>query len=252
MADGWRLARSLDVLRAEILAVAPGTRIGSIGDANHSPPSDHLPDEHGAVRASDVHSNAGLDLDALVDTLTTEPHHPALDYVIHRDRIWVQGRGWRHYLGDWHGHVHVSVDGPYDDTSPWGVSDATTGGDMFPRKGDSGPAVEFWQRMLEEAGEELPEFGADGDFGDETQEALNSFRARYNVEPTDWVTPWTAKQLHVVVDGSGERGPEGPRGQQGERGPEGPRGQPGEPGPPGPTPTHVKITGEVTAVEDRS
>lgn len=55
MSSGWRLARSLDVLRAEIWQVAPGTTVWTIGDARHrATASDHNPNRAGVVCALDL------------------------------------------------------------------------------------------------------------------------------------------------------------------------------------------------------
>mgnify|MGYP001562524195 CR=1 FL=1 len=53
----WRVAKSLDVLLAQINALSPNrdkSSDGSIGDANHSArTSDHNPDDAGVVKARD-------------------------------------------------------------------------------------------------------------------------------------------------------------------------------------------------------
>lgn len=115
---------------------------------------------------------------------------------------------------------------------------------MLPSKGDQGPTVEYWQRMLLEAGEKLPKFGADGDFGDETQNAVNSFREKQGWGSTNRITPATAIRLQKTVF-KGERGPQGPRGPKGDVGPPGPRGEKGPKGDPGPMPERVLIEGKV-------
>lgn len=139
----WRVARSLEVLRAELDAAAPNRSKlsdGSIGDAAHaSRTSDHNPwvvhDGTGIVRARDfTHDPAGgLDCDQLADELAAMlGEHPALGlgaYVIWRSRIVSTGRldeGWRPYSGanphDKHLHLSVALDAAgFDSRAPWGV-----------------------------------------------------------------------------------------------------------------------------------
>jgi N-acetylmuramoyl-L-alanine amidase len=49
------------------------------------------------------------------------------------------------------------------------------------RRGDKGPAVKELQEKLIKAGEKLPRYGADGDFGTETEEAVKAFQARHGL-----------------------------------------------------------------------
>lgn len=139
----WRVARSLDVLLAELNAAAPNRSKlsdGSIGDAAHaSRSSDHNPwvidsDGIGVVRARDfTHDPAdGLDCNQLAPFLAgLLGEHPALRsgaYVIWNRRIISRDRiseGWRPYTGsnphDHHLHLSVALDeAGYDSTAPWG------------------------------------------------------------------------------------------------------------------------------------
>lgn len=134
--SGWRLARSLEVLEAEVRQVAPGTTVWDIGDAAHrAGASDHNPNDDGVVCAIDVLDDAGLDLNRFAEKVRRSGH-PALKYLIYRNRF-SRGGGWRAYQGQFHNHVHVSVGrgldgqstGPYDDTSPWGVAPRDEGDD---------------------------------------------------------------------------------------------------------------------------
>lgn len=128
----WRLAQSLEVLRAEVRSLHPGTTFWTIGDADHQDTwSDHNPNECcDVVCAADVLGNAGLNLRNFADTIVrTDP--PALKYVIYNREIWFPQTGWQPYRGSnpHTTHVHVSVGtgpdgrstGPYDNTDPWGV-----------------------------------------------------------------------------------------------------------------------------------
>lgn len=141
----WRVARSLDVLLAELDNAAPlRSRVsdGSIGDAAHaSRVSDHNPwvtlDGVGIVRARDfTHDPAGgLDCNQLAERLADlmrTGSHPACRsgaYVIWNRRILSHDRraeGWRRYDGEnpHDKHLHLSValapDG-FDSTARWGV-----------------------------------------------------------------------------------------------------------------------------------
>lgn len=167
----WRDARSLVTLRNEVRAVAPGTTFWTIGDDAHKLSwSDHNPNQCCAVVcAADILSNAGLNLDWLVQKLIAS-NHPALKYIIYRNQIWFPQVGWQSYGGMYHSHVHVSVGdgpdgrstGPYDNTSPWGIANSTqpSGGNMpdtiasrvargaqdWLEKGDQGDAV--WELQV--------------------------------------------------------------------------------------------------------
>jgi hypothetical protein len=173
-------------------------------------------------------------------------------------------------------HIHISILRAYTDDwaelapvlsvlsgqslNEWRERD---GGIMaLPRKGDEGDEVEVVQRMLVAVGfDTVPPGGDedlryDGNYGDGTEAAVLAFRRSINPDVSGGarVTPWTFYQLVRKVGAlDGEPGPQGPPGPKGAPGPEGPRGPsgpPGKEGPPGPTPTHVQITGEVTAYAD--
>lgn len=139
----WRVARALDVLRAEIDDLGPNRSTisdGSIGDAAHaSRDSDHNPwvidsDGTGVVRARDfTHDPAGgLDCNELALFLAgLLGEHPAMRsgaYVIWNRRIISRDRiseGWRSYGGSnaHTAHLHLSValdQAGYDSRAPWG------------------------------------------------------------------------------------------------------------------------------------
>lgn len=130
----WRLARSLDVLRGEVRALHPGSRVDTIGDQAHAAgASDHNPNTAEVVCAADFFPNAGLNLGRFAEHVR-DSGHVAVKYVIFNRRIWSTaraGEGWRTYSGanPHTGHVHVSVGvgpdgrstGPYDNPAPWGL-----------------------------------------------------------------------------------------------------------------------------------
>lgn len=150
----WVLVPCLVGLRSEFNAVSPGRdkgADGSIGDAAHSPSSDHTPDEdspilrdHDADSKNEVHA---LD----IDSSGPWPGGPAwfdqqikalwkremargpkcrLQYVIWNKKIAnrdIQGGAWRTYTGssdDHTNHAHFSsryTTAQEADTSPWGL-----------------------------------------------------------------------------------------------------------------------------------
>ena len=61
--------------------------------------------------------------------------------------------------------------------------------------GDSGPQVQALQEQLLELGYELPQFGADGDFGNETKSALQTFQLDHGLESAGVLDDITAGAL---------------------------------------------------------
>lgn len=133
---GWRVAKALDVLLAEINAVAPDRSTvsdGSIGDAAHSSrASDHNPNRAGVVCARDFTHDPTHGCDALAVAEFVRALGKSGDrrvkYVISNARIAssIGGWGWRPYSGinAHRHHVHVSVSDQqryYDSTAAWGL-----------------------------------------------------------------------------------------------------------------------------------
>lgn len=138
----WRLAKSLETLRAQINAAYPKrsrTSDGTIGDAAHaSRSSDHNPwvkdGGNGVVTALDItHDPAnGVDIQKLADTLLASKDQ-RIKYIICNGRI-ASGSGqsnpawqWRKYTGaNAHTrHVHISVKSSkqfYDATGKWSIT----------------------------------------------------------------------------------------------------------------------------------
>jgi peptidoglycan L-alanyl-D-glutamate endopeptidase CwlK len=65
--------------------------------------------------------------------------------------------------------------------------------------GDKGSAVKALQEKLLKAGEKLPRYGADGDFGDETLYAVKAFQARHGLKVDGLVGPQTMAKLNEVI-----------------------------------------------------
>ena len=80
--------------------------------------------------------------------------------------------------------------------------------------GDTGKAVVKIQEALLAAGYELPEWGADGDYGDETAAAVRDYQADEELDVTGTVGGVTAAFL--IPGPAGPRGPRGRAGQDGE------------------------------------
>lgn len=131
----WRLAKSLEKLRAQINEAAPNrskASDGTIGDAKHaSRSSDHNPwvtdAGKGVVTAIDITHDPrnGVDANALANALRTGKD-TRIKYIIWNRQIWNPGvsPSWRAYKGanphDKHMHLSVkSTKQHYDDDRPW-------------------------------------------------------------------------------------------------------------------------------------
>lgn len=100
---------------------------------------------------------------------------------------------------------------------------------MFVKKGDQGPAVEYWQRvMLTIDPNALPEWGADAVYGDEGEVWVARLTGKSGAE----IGPVQASILHSKLGGAGAQGPPGPKGDKGDRGAKGAKGDPGKDGQP--------------------
>jgi len=193
----WRLAKSLEVLRAQVDKLAPErSRLddGTIGDEAHSSRlSDHNPNKAGVVCALDLthDPHGGFDSYAFADMLKMN-HDVRLKYVISNSRIWnptVSGK-WRPYHGinphDKHVHISVRADAShYDSDLPWILATlpppdpSATPVDDKPvlREGSTGADVKYLQKLLGIA--------QDGDFGPATTRSVKAFQ----------------KAAHLFVDG---------------------------------------------------
>jgi hypothetical protein len=227
----WRLARSLDTLRAEVRALWPGIRVDTIGDVGHAQrASDHNPNAQGVVCAVDVFGRERAR--QVADHLATSKD-PRVKYVIFDGRIMSGAEGvspwrWRAYGGTnpHRDHVHVSVgrgsDGRstrpdlYDSTAPWGLTEDE----------DMQQLVEAIQRSLVAAGQDPGP--VDGKWGPRTEAAFVAALAKQGARGP-----------------RGLQGLKGDPGEKGDPGPRGARGLQGLQGDPGRTPTKVAIAGDV-------
>ena len=143
----WRIAKSLEKLRAQINTMAPGRNKlsdGGIGDPAHaSRKSDHNPwvdlrNNRGVVTARDfTHDPAGgCDAGVLAEQLRAAKD-PRVKYIIWNRRIAnsspIGGQpawAWRPYNGanPHNKHVHISVQpeqSKYDSEAPWAIQTLT-------------------------------------------------------------------------------------------------------------------------------
>jgi hypothetical protein len=204
----YRLARSLEHLRAQINAQWPKRNKASdgwIGDAKHaSRSSDHNPwvrdGSTGVVTALDITHDPthGVDGTAIAEVVKDDPR---VKYVIWNRRIWnaAKGKQWRGYTGTnpHTKHIHVSVKSDkasYDSDKPWQLGDITAVPQAVevppsPTKptvkqgSKNGAVVRDLQALL---GVEI-----DGKFGPKTKEALISFQKATGLVPDGIAGPYT-------------------------------------------------------------
>ena len=131
-----RIAKSLNVLRSQINALAPNRSKASdgwIGDPAHAArKSEHNPNAAGVVRALDITHDPrnGVDAGKLADIIR-KSGDPRVLYVISNGRIANSGQPWRKYTGtnphDKHFHVSVVESAAlYDSTKPWDLGASAT------------------------------------------------------------------------------------------------------------------------------
>jgi len=209
----WRLAKSLEILRAQVNAKWPArskSSDGSIGDEHHSArTSDHNPDDGGVVRAIDITHDpkGGFDSYAFADMLLKKQDR-RLKYVISNRRIGSGPAGpaagvWRPYTGtnphDHHCHISVIAGPAGDATDPWNIDgvaaptpkvvEAFVPAPPTLMPGSTGPDVEIMQRKLGCA--------ATGKYDpkSETEWALRLFQVRHKIDPDGRCGPMTWKAL---------------------------------------------------------
>ncbi len=112
----------------------------------------------------------------------------------------------------------------------------TMGDDMGLRRNDFGNAVGKMQKgLLAWDADSLPGFGADKDYGAETEVAVGDYQKAADLDTTQdfdvlgVADPTTLTLiLSNLTGGKGEQGEQGDTGEQGEPGPQGVQGDPGE------------------------
>lgn len=198
-APKWRLAKSLEALRAQINALSPNrskVADGTLGDTAHSKrKSDHNPNAKGVVQALDLTDDPahGVDNRKLAQALL-DSRDKRLKYVIADGEICSGAGGpspwaWRPYNGTnaHRHHVHISVVDDlklYDDASAWSLPGFSVPPSKADKpvtkptnpvlvKGNKGQDVERLQKLLNAKGAKLV---VDADFGDRTERAVRAFQ----------------------------------------------------------------------------
>ncbi len=223
----WRVAKSLNVLLAQINTLAPGrdkSSDGSIGNAEHaSRNSDHNPwvhDHNGQpiVTARDF-TNDPKHMDSHeLALLLIESRDDRIKYVIDHGHICSGRKGpspwvWRTYSGanahDHHCHVSVLDDEKYfDDERPWRINfpeqteeqlsakAAMPPAKTYPvlRRGSKGADVVELQKILNGNGANLK---ADGDFGPGTEAAVKKYQSEKKLVADGVVGKYTWKSLEA-------------------------------------------------------
>ena len=224
----WRVAKSLDLLLAEINTFASQrskASDGAIGDAAHaSRGSDHNPyikDKNGigVVRARDFSHDpkGGFDSYIFAKALA-KSGDPRIRYIISNGRIFTPSvsKDWRAYNGsnDHSHHAHVSVSESaqlYDKADDWkwedeywklkgrqpiGVQPPGERPAQTPverailRRGSKGAEVKDLQNALKIKG--------DGDFGPATERAVKAFQLQRGIEADGVVGFYTWKAINAA------------------------------------------------------
>ena len=111
------------------------------------------------------------------------------------DKKWVE---WGELKGVDYSDVPQPEPGPDPEPTPTPSKHSTL------RKGDKGPEVRLMQTELLACGEQLPKFGADGSFGNETLAAVRSFQKKHPPLVVDGICgPLTWAELDKYSEGSG-------------------------------------------------
>lgn len=208
---GYRLAKSLSVLRDQIDAQWPDRNKASdgwIGDTAHaSRKSDHnawVRDEKGGVvTALDVtHDPAhGVDCNRIADSVKDDPR---VKYVIWNRKIWNPSvsKSWRQYSGSnpHTKHVHISVlpdKGHYDSANLWPLDTYPISRPEPPKplpglvkRGMRGEAVKLLQSHLNTIGM-TPVLKEDGIFGPNTERNVRAFQKEKGLVVDGIVGPYT-------------------------------------------------------------
>jgi hypothetical protein len=195
---GWRLAKSLVVLREECNALAPNrSKIydGTIGDAAHAArASRHNPNDAGVVCALDTTQDPvnGFDAHKIAREHVKNPN-PDLAYVISAGQVARRSNGWKWvtYTGtNKHTtHVHWAVGTgydsepkpPYDDTVSWGIKAVPFVPVLKQNLEVTKPHmtnnnVVQTQNQLLKKGYSVGKHGADGIYGIDTENAVKKFQ----------------------------------------------------------------------------
>lgn len=206
---GYRRAKALDALLAQINALFPGRAKASdgwVGDTSHAArKSDHNPNSAGVVCAIDVTTdpNDGADTERLAECIRLA-RDPRVKYVIYNGRMFSSystsncaAWAWRNYTGanPHRHHFHISVQPAperYDDSAAWDLGGVAKPAPTRPtlRKGMASEYVAQMQAALNRAGASAP-LKVDGDFGPATERALKAFQQARGLVPDGVAGPRT-------------------------------------------------------------
>ena len=213
-----RIAKSLDTLRTQVNAIAPGrskAADGWIGDPAHAArTSDHNADRYGIVRALDITHDPknGFDSWAFAEMLRQRKDR-RIKYIISNDRIASGSAGpspwaWRAYnpndpnRNKHSHHIHVSVvaatpsNDHGDDAKTWDIAGPWKAEDTKPapvvkpllRRGSPFTAdVTALQRKLG--------LTQDGVFGPKTEAAVKAFQKANGLTADGLVGPYSREKL---------------------------------------------------------
>jgi hypothetical protein len=203
----WYSSAAMQRMGQEVEVKYPTRRAvdGTVAGKTHdqiSPSSDHRPRPFtgkGIVRAIDIGVGSRAEGDAITEHLRRRKDS-RIKYVIFNGRIFSSynhSNGaawtWRTYYGSnkHTNHIHVSFNSNGDSNgATWGISSINTpttpeGGEQVLKRGMQGPAVtKFQTALMAERSGSLPKFGADGDFGGETEAAVKNVQGRYALPQT--------------------------------------------------------------------
>lgn len=161
---GWYVDPGLATLIRQWKRLNPGAVVGTIGDLAHQVEySEHNPEADGSVDAGDFMEGNGVTFAELAELarILSRNHDKRLFYVIWEQSIFSDPNGngqwaWRYYNGEYHDHVHVSVNDNYEhDDSEWNLGNeddvalskdmiavtTTTGKELFEPDKEAGSEV---------------------------------------------------------------------------------------------------------------
>lgn len=184
----WFTDPGLLTLDGQLRDRYPGIIIYHIGDANHKPPSDHLPEADGSVDASDFMVRGKFDREAarwLVRTLV-KYKDPRIAYIIFEGHIissTVSPWMWRDYGGSnpHDDHIHLSVNDKHEsDRSEWKLSEEMRDNSLS-LSGFTLPVLKYGESDSDFGGYDLVRraqrqlgVSADGEYGSQTASAVKA------------------------------------------------------------------------------
>ncbi len=115
--------------------------------------------------------------------------------IANRVNLQIKWMGWRRYMH--YNHIHIDFY-PHMEGTPPILEPYNEEDEESMKQGDEGPRVVTVQERLLKLGYELPQWGADGDFGDETVLAVKAWQTAKEAD-ADGVLQ--AIDMHVLFEG---------------------------------------------------